>query len=54
MELVENFAFAPASHNPDIKRAVASSVVQPMVRGEEHEGSKVPLTVTLVNEFATD
>ncbi|GJJ09369.1 hypothetical protein Clacol_003591 [Clathrus columnatus] len=48
MELVENFAFAPASSEPDIKAAVASSVVQPMVRGEEHEGSKVPLSVTLV------
>ena len=45
-ELVENFKFAPAP-DVDIRRAPAS-VMTPMIRGRESEGTQLPLLVSLV------
>jgi hypothetical protein len=45
-EFVENFEFAPLP-GVDIRRAVAE-VMTPMVKGKEHEGTQLPLLVSLV------
>ncbi|KAF8515698.1 cytochrome P450 [Hysterangium stoloniferum] len=50
VELVENFSFKPDPGNSEVKRGMASSVMQPMVKGREHEGACMPLLVTAVQD----
>ena len=45
--LVRKFDISPADHHPQIRR-VKSGLLIPMVLGEEHKGTQLPLKITLV------
>jgi hypothetical protein len=49
IELVENFVFTLPPGGIDIQRVPALLMI-PMVRGKMHEGTQMPLCVSLVDE----